>query len=341
MRGTKRSARLKTALSLVLAVGLFAFFLWRAPLREVGSSLRGIDLRFLAASVGLALLSYSLRALRWGVILGPVGTPRTADLLGCTAAGFAANTILPARAGELVRPLLLSARSGLPAAATMASILTERLADLAMVLALFATGAALSTGRLAAGALQSIRDAALLALAGLAGFVTVIVLLLRWRRGAVDRLVALAPARFRDRGRRFLDHVLDGLAVVRNPLQLVRLLLWGAAVWLAASLQIEMLARAFALDIGLGGAFVVLAVGGLGLAIPTPGGVGGFHAATQFALARLFGVDLATATAFALLHHAVCFFPITVTGLAYAGAVGFTLRPPAPAPAGPAASAGE
>jgi len=337
--GTRHSLRVKTAISVALAVVLFGYFLWRAPLREVGHALTRVDPWLVALSIALSLVSYALRGLRWGVILRPVGAPARADLLGCTAAGFAANTILPARAGELVRPLLLSARSRLPAAATIASILTERLADLATILALFAAGALLSAGRLSAGALQPLRNAAGLTLAGLVAFVAVIVLLLRRRHAAVERFVGLLPERFRERGRHFLDHVLDGLAVVQNPAQLARLLLWGLAVWLTASAQVQALAAAFAVPIGLPGAFIVLTIGGLGLAIPTPGGVGGFHAATQFALMRLFGVDAATATAYALVHHVVCFFPITFLGLAYAAAVGWRMGPVA-APAGERPPAG-
>ncbi len=334
--GAKRMSRgFKTVLSLLLAAVLFGYFLWRAPLGEVGNALGRLDWRFLLASIALSLASYALRSLRWGIILRPVGAPRTRDLMGCTAAGFAANTILPARAGELVRPLLLSSRSGLPAAATMASILTERLADLATILVLFACGSILARERLATDALVPLRDAAALTLLGLAAFIAVIFLLLRWREGAVDRMVRLLPERFRERGRHFLDHVLDGLSVVHDPRQLARLLLWGFAVWLAAAVQVEMLARAFSIDLGLPGSFILLTVGGLGLAIPTPGGVGGFHAATQFALVRLFGVEVGTATAFALIHHAVCFFPITILGLAYTAAVGWRLRP-VEAPAEPA-----
>jgi hypothetical protein len=332
------SRGVKAALSLALAAVLFAYFLWRAPLAQVGGALGRLDWRFLLASVVLSLSSYTLRSLRWGIILRPVGTPRTRDLIGCTAAGFAANTILPARAGELVRPLLLSSRSGLPAAATMASILTERLADLATILVLFAGGSVLAADRLAAGVMLPLRDAALLTMLGLAGFVAIIVLLLRRREGAVDRMVSLLPERFRERGRHFLDHVLDGLSVVHEPRQLARLLLWGLAVWLAAAVQVELLARAFSIALGLPGACVMLTVGGLGLAIPTPGGVGGFHAATQFALVRLFGVDVGTATAFALVHQAVCFLPITAIGLSYAAAVGWRVRAveaPVEAPAAP------
>jgi glycosyltransferase 2 family protein len=331
------SRGVKTVLSLALAAVLFGYFLWRAPLGEVGSALERINWWYLLASIVFSLASYTIRSLRWGIILRPVGRPRTGDLIGCTAAGFAANTILPARAGELVRPLLLSARSGLPAAATMASILTERLADLATILMLFTAGSILAADRLTAGALMPLRQAAVLTVLGLLAFITVIILLLRWREGAVDRMVSLLPERFRERGRHFLDHVLDGLSVVHDPRQLIRLLLWGFGVWLGAAVQVEMLARAFSIELGLPGAFILLTVGGLGLAIPTPGGVGGFHAATQFALVRLFGVDVGAATAFALVHHAVCFFPITIAGLAYAAAVGWRLRPVEP-PTDPASS---
>lgn len=340
MVARKLSRGVKAALSVALAAVLFGYFLWRAPLGEVGHALGRIDWRFLAASIVMALASYTLRSFRWGIILRPVGRPRPGDLIGCTAAGFAANTILPARAGELVRPLLLSSRSGLPAAATMASILTERLADLATILVLFASGSVLAAGHLTSGALGPLRDAAILTLLALAGFIVVLVLLLRWRQVAVVRMVAFLPERFRERGRHFFDHVLDGLSVVHDPRQLTRLVLWGFAVWLAASVQIELLAKAFSIDLGLPGSFVLLTVGGLGLAIPTPGGVGGFHAATQFALVRLFGIDVGTATAFALIHHAVSFFPITAIGLSYAAAVGWRVRPVEAPAAGPPAAAG-
>ena len=58
---------------------------------------------------------------------------------------------------------------------------------------------------------------------------------------------------------------------------------------------------------------VTLAV--LGLAIPTPGGVGGFHNATQVGLTTFFGVELNLATAIAIVYHAICFVPITIIGL--------------------------
>jgi len=52
----------------------------------------------------------------------------------------------------------------------------------------------------------------------------------------------------------------------------------------------------------------------LGLFVPTPGGVGGYHAAVQFALTSVFQVPIATATGVALIAHAVSFVPISIIG---------------------------
>ncbi len=315
----------KLLISVTLAVVLFAWFLWQAPLAEVGQSLLRARLGLVLASLAVALLTYAVRALRWGVILRPVGKAGTGNLLGCTAAGFATSTVLPARAGEIVRPVLLSARSGLPVAATLASILTERLLDGASVLVLFAAGVAFAGSTLRPGSVTALHDAALLTSAALVVAVAVVFFLLRHRKATVGRLGSLAPTRFRARTESFLHHLLDGLEVLRSPLRLAEITVWSLGLWIIIGLQVVLLAWAFGIPMNLGQAFAVVAVSVIGLAVPTPAGVGGFHAAIQFGLVHFLGVDPANATAFALVHHAICFFPITVLGLAYLGGVGLSL----------------
>ena len=52
--------------------------------------------------------------------------------------GFAASAVLPARAGEVIRPYLLARREGLSATAAFATIIVERILDLVAVLLLLA-----------------------------------------------------------------------------------------------------------------------------------------------------------------------------------------------------------
>jgi hypothetical protein len=315
----------KVLASVMLAALLFAVFLWTAPLGEVGRNLAQVKLGWVLASVAVALGTYALRALRWGLILRPVGRAGTANLLGCTAAGFATSTVLPARAGEIVRPLLLTARTGMPAAATLASILTERLLDGATVLLLFGAGVLFVAGSLNPASLPLLRDTALLTTAGLAAAVALIWFLLRRREATVRRVASWLPERLHDRAVSFLHHLLDGLEVLRTPRRLFEIAVWSLGLWIVIGWQLVLLGKAFGLELSLGQAFVVVAVSVIGIAVPAPAGVGGFHWAIRFGLTQLIGVDVSTSTAFALLHHAICFFPITVLGLGYLAAVGMSL----------------
>ncbi len=326
LRGMRhRIAPWKVALSVALAAALLAYFLYQAPLAEVGRALGQVHLGWVAITTAIALLTYLLRALRWGLILRPAGRAGAGQLFGCTAAGFATSAVLPARAGELVRPLLLTARTRIPAAATLASILTERLLDGASVLILFAASILVAGRDLPAAHLALLQRAALLAGAAVVAAVALVALLLRRKEGAIRRLGRVSPARFRSRVESFLSHLLEGLAVLGTPLRLAEITLWSLGLWLVIGFQLVALARAFGMPLSLPESFIVIAVSVIGLAVPTPAGVGGFHTAIQIALTQLLGVAAATATAYALIHHAICFFPITLIGLAYLGATGLSL----------------
>ena len=73
-------------------------------------------------------------------------------------------------------------------------------------------------------------------------------------------------------------------------------------------------------------AFFVITWAVVVLAIPTPGGVVGYHTAVAYSLTGFYGVAKDTAAAFALVSHALSFGPITLVGLGFLIAGGFSLR---------------
>ena len=115
----KKAVRI--GISLALMVVLLAVFLWNVDFQEVGRSLAGADLTMLIAASLVAILAYWMRALRWQFILLPVGRVRHSSVLITTAVGYAALSLLPARMGDLIRPLLLARREKIPASASLAS----------------------------------------------------------------------------------------------------------------------------------------------------------------------------------------------------------------------------
>jgi len=193
-----------------------------------------------AAAVCAALASYALRAFAGESSSAPLGPAPTVDLLGCNAAGFATSAILPARAGELVRPLLLTARTRLPAAGTIASILVERIADLVTVLLMFGVSALFARGPSRRSALRPVRDAAALALLGVAALLAVMFMPAARREAAVRSSSASSgsPAA---RGERLLHHVPRRPRGGAQPAALARLFAWSFAVWLLAAAQVQWL----------------------------------------------------------------------------------------------------
>jgi uncharacterized protein (TIRG00374 family) len=82
--------------------------------------------------------AHAFRALRWQHLLQPIGRVHFSNALRTTLIGFAASALLPARAGEVLRPAFAGEGERLSATAAFATIILERLLDTMMVLVLFA-----------------------------------------------------------------------------------------------------------------------------------------------------------------------------------------------------------
>ncbi len=315
MKALLRSRAFQTVVSIVLGVGLLAFFLSRVPLADIGRQLAAISTPWLLAAIALSLTVFFFRSVRWIWILRPVGRVPFFPAFRTTAIGFAANTVLPARAGEVIRPALLARERGLPFAALLASILFERVLD--ALAQLFFLGLALANpdaARMAAFGSGRVR---LLALAVAAGAIGVALFAVVWR-GATERVIGrmfrILPERLRPAAGRIAHTFLDGFASLRTPRLALLVGAGSIAMWLTINIQIYCVMRAFGLELPFSAAFVVTTAAVLGLVVPTPGGVGGYHAAVQFALTEVFQVPIATATGVALIAHAVSFVPISIIG---------------------------
>ena len=75
---------------------------------------------------------------RWQYLLEPLGATSFGNAFRATAVGFAASSVLPARAGEVIRPYFLARHERMSATGAFATIILERLLDLVTVLVLLA-----------------------------------------------------------------------------------------------------------------------------------------------------------------------------------------------------------
>jgi len=129
-------------------------------------------------------------------------------------------------------------------------------------------------------------------------------------------LLAKLPQSFRKRAENALTSFLDGIASIRSLPTLIEIAALSVLLWIAVCAQISFLFRAFELPLSPPASILVLVITLIGLAIPTPGGVGGFHKLCQGALTLFYGVDLNSATGFAIVYWFVAFAPVTAIGFA-------------------------
>jgi len=318
-----KSPAVRIAVSVVLMIALLAFFLWNVDFDEMMTSFKQANPWLIALAALLALVSYGARVIRWMLILRPVAKVRLSSALLSTAVGYAAIALLPARMGDIIRPVILAKRDRFPVSAGLASILTERVFDLWTVVLFFLVFLIWPPTMmdLDAGAEANLH---LLRVSGYAvglvlAFGTLLLLgLFRFQDRFVEvlskPLERFAPS-WRKPFTSFLNHFLDGLRVLQRPRDLVVTATASFVLWYIIFWQVKVTLLAFHLDFPLRVAFLLVTLAVLGLAIPTPGGVGGFHKATQVGLTTFFGVELNLATAIAIVYHAICFVPITVIGL--------------------------
>jgi uncharacterized protein (TIRG00374 family) len=142
---------------------------------------------------------------------------------------------------------------------------------------------------------------------------------------ATAPFLRLVPERLRPKVAGILRSFIEGLGALRTPGEIAVVAASSFVLWLVICLQLWATMRAFDLDLPFPVAFFLLTWSVIGLAIPTPGGVGGYHAAVKYALTGYYAVDPNKAAAFALVCHAISFIPVTLVGLLFLASGGLSL----------------
>jgi uncharacterized protein (TIRG00374 family) len=314
---------IRTVVVIGLAVGLLAVFLREADLSQVWSAMASARADLIWLTIGLTALTYVVRAERWKYLLEPLGPTRFRTVFRTTVIGFAASAVLPARAGEVIRPYLLARQEGLKATAAFATILVERILDLAAVLLLLLAFLVWFDPGVEA------RDSVLFSAIRFGGLVMAPVavgalLLMFFMAGHPERVhgwllkaEAILPARVASSIARLAQTFAEGFAVVRRPERLVAALAWSLVLWISIAATIWACAVAFGIAMPFTGGLLMLAPLVVGVAVPTPGGVGGFHEAFRLGATSFFGADNDTAVGAAIVLHAISVGPVTLAGLLF------------------------
>src|SRR5262245_54255284 len=101
-------SRVRNVIVLAVAVVLVGLFLRNVDLWRVASEIVRARPEWLALSLTMMSANLVIRSVRWRYLLEPLGGTTFMASFRATAVGFAASSILPARAGEVIRPYFLA-----------------------------------------------------------------------------------------------------------------------------------------------------------------------------------------------------------------------------------------
>src|SRR5512147_672346 len=114
-------------------------FIWLAlrgmRLEEFWDAVKQANYIWLVPGVAVYFVGVWVRAWRWHYLLGPIKKIPTKTMFPITTIGYMGNNIYPARAGEVLRAVVLKRREGVPISASLATIIVERIFDGVVMLA--------------------------------------------------------------------------------------------------------------------------------------------------------------------------------------------------------------
>jgi glycosyltransferase 2 family protein len=287
--------------ALVSVVALAAVVVWASNQESPHIPTDGQAIAWLLAALGLYVLATLVRAERWYQILVATGVHSArADCYALTTVGYMGNNVLPARAGEALRVVLLSQRSDGSKRTLLGSVVAERLLDVIALVTIFVVTVygVLSTSEVLP------TDHPLI----VSGIGVVLVM------AAAVAIWVLRAHHVFERVRDWLRPMADAPRALLNRRGLVLLagtfLLWTveATVYLAV-------ARAIDLNFSVSGALYLVALTNFVAALPAaPGSIGTFDAAVAFG-AKALGASGSAAVSYVILLRFVLYVPITIVGL--------------------------
>lgn len=322
-------------LGLIVAVALLAVFLSGVDGPALWAALRTVNVWWLLLGSVLILVEWVARGVRWWVLLRGVDDEGPGAMISATLAGAAANTLVPLRGGDILRPAMLSLRRDVPFAAAISSTVIDRLFDLAGVVVLLAAlDFTLPARAETSSAMENLR----LAVHGAVGGGLFLVLLLVVSVSAPARELAVAglsrlPSKaLSDRAVKVFDQIVEGVIVAGKPSRMLVAALLTCVVWLCAVGAAEATHRSIGLELPISAAILVVVTVNLAVSVPQgPGFVGVFQVAVEQALS-LFSAPKGASQAVAILFWAVSFVPVTAIGAFEAWRQGVRLSGATPPP---------
>ena len=295
MENSKKSSPLKTFLTIAISLGIAALFMWFAlkgmEFKKIAGYFAKANYFWVFVAAVFGLLAYWFRAVRWNLLLEPMGYKiSNSNALWTISFGYLMNLTIP-RSGELARSTALYGVENVPVEKSFGTIILERVVDLICMMGflgltlIFKYDAILSFYQYVTAekskTIEPASNAKWFVIVGISALLGILFFALRKK---------LQQFPIYQKVINFAKGILHGLTSIFKLKQKGKFILLSLAIWVSYYLAAYLVC--FALpetsDFTIADGFFIIVVGTLGMMVPASGGIGAFHLALKFGIMALF-----------------------------------------------------
>jgi uncharacterized protein (TIRG00374 family) len=259
------------------------------------------------------------RAWRWHYLLKPIKPISTSKMFPIVCIGYMGNNIYPARAGEVLRAVILKRREGVPVSASLATVIVERIFDGVVMLAfVFLNLPELARINSDSGFVGDIQSLSVWGAAAFLGALGIFLLAAMFpqvtARVGTWFIEHLTPKKMHEKITGIMHKFLNGLESLRSPGNVLMVFVTSVVIWLLETCKYWFVMHAFDFSVSFFALMLMNGIVNLATTIPSaPGYVGTFDT-PGIAVLTAYGVDKALATGYTLVLHIALWLAPTILG---------------------------
>ncbi len=285
---------------------LLSFAIKGIDLSNFITTLSSIPIYLVGVSMFLGYLAFVFRALRWKLLIKPLGfSPRNSDLIHSIAFGYLFNSFIP-RSGELARCTVLNRTTGIPVAKLFGHVLLERLIDF-ILLALCILLSILLNYKDVLQFVEIISIPSQL-MTYIFFFIVLIIIIYKMRKFFLTKVQLQQISSF-------IIGIKTGFISIKNIPNKLLFFTYTILIWICYLFMSVVCFYCFneTQGLNLGHGLFILVAGGLGMVVPTPTGIGSYHYLVIQALIIL-NISREVSQFFAIIVHSSQALMIIVSG---------------------------
>jgi uncharacterized protein (TIRG00374 family) len=281
---------------------------------------------WLLPGIAVYFIALWVRSWRWHYLLRPLKAIPTRTMFPIVTMGYAANNIFPARAGEVLRAVVLKHQEGVPISASLATIIIERVFDGIVMLAFVfinlseltrLTSVSIDVGGLKIG-IQEIAIWGSIAFFGvLAVFLVAAMFPVPTERLVTWLVEHLVPIRIREKTLGISRRFLDGLESLRSPLDVLMVFFTSVLIWLLETVKYWFVMHAFSFSVSFFALMLMNGIVNLATTIPSAPGYLGTFDLPGIAVLQAYNIPREIAASYTFVLHFALWFPVTALGIYY------------------------